>query len=281
MTYRPEYDPHTGAAFADPSTYTLVPLASSADDDARTKPSPVAEEGTPVRRKTINPSERVTSPAQDLTRVARQPGTTMLPAVYEIPAHVPREPTVALEAADIIVEGEPPPVPPDVVDGVTTVMPSAEMPSAVPDDVFDRVAWVADRMTSSADALGADGRPRTAALLRGFAAGMTMGATPSALERVGARLIQRALLADAGVAEIDDEDVARLLMEMAADVLVGVDPTRKAARAIARQLDERAAECRRNADRCRDSGNALGVEHHNARADELAVQSREIRRAHR
>ncbi len=274
MGFRPEYDANTGATATDPSTYKIVPLRSDALEPT---PSPVAsapEDDTPVRRPN-KPSELVTRPKQGATRPTKQEGTTMLPAAYEIPEHVPLQPTMAMPAPQWAESAGP------IPESVTTVMPSAELESAPPEEIFDRVAWVADRLASCADALGADGRPRTAALLRGLASGMTMGTTPGALERVGARLIQRALLADAGVADVDDEAVARLLLDTAADVLVGVDPTRKAARAIARQLDVRATECRQTAERCRVSGNALGVEHHTARADELAVQAREIRKAHR
>jgi len=241
------------------------------------------DDDTPVRHKTVNPSELVTSPKKGITRPSRQPYTTMLPAAYDVPESVPIQPTVAL-AAPAFAQNDPQPdtpVEPDAIDGVTTVMPSAELEAAPCDDPFDRVAWVAERLTSCADALGADGRPRSAAILHGISAGMSMGVTPGPLERAGARLIQRALLADADVADVADEDLAKLLMDLAAEVLIGIDPTRKAARAIARQLDASAAESRKTAARCHADGNALGVEHHNARADALAVQAREIRKAHR
>ena len=232
----------------------------------------VVEEGTPVpRRKTPHPnvSESLADPpgltvAVDGTTRPHRPGDTekLGPSPFEERRSVGGllEPTTILDAA-------------------TTVAPSADAPAAEPD--FDRVEWSADRLGSVAEALRVDGRPRTADLVAGLHAGMVVGNVRGALQKVTSRLVQRALLADANVGDLDDQELAKLLFELAADVLVGVEPMRRASRELANDLQTRAHEIGKVLTKAEMRGDVDAVAEHRGRLDEITATVKTLRRATR
>ena len=160
-------------------------------------------------------------------------------------------------------------------------MDSAESKAAPTDDAFDRVEWSADRLAEIADALRVDRRRRTADLIAGAHAAMCVGPVRGSLQRVASRLVQQALLADADVGELDDLTLAKLLFELATEVLVGVEPTRVASRTLATQLEERARKIQTALAGAEARHDADAVAEHRGRLDELTSTVRALRRATR
>lgn len=232
---------------------------------ARTSASTVAriEDDAPVPRRkphveqgTIS-IDATTSPHRsgDTEKLGRSP-------LDAPPASTPREPTVILDAPTALVE-------------------SAES-EAAPAATSDRVEWSIDRLGSVADALRAERRTHTAELMVGARAGMNVGPTRGPLQHVAARLVQRTLLADAGVGgALDAQAVAHLLFELAADVLVGVEPTRRASRELAHRLEARIGEIAACLAKAEGRGDVDAVAEHRGRLDELRSLLRETRTATR
>lgn len=250
----------------------MAHVAKFVDRDGR-----VVEEGTPVpRRKPDTPppdvSESLAEPpgltvAVDASTMPHRTGETeklaeppFVDSPRDVPAFVPHEPTTMLDAP-------------------TTKVDSAEALAAEPD--FDRIEWSADRLAAVSDALRVDKRRHTADLMAGAHAGMCVGPVRGALQVVAARLVQRALLADAGVGEIDDPALADLLFELAGEVLVGVEPIRVASRDLASKLEERAREVAKALGKAEARGDTDSVAEHRGRLDELTSTTRALRRTTR
>lgn len=168
-----------------------------------------------------------------------------------------------------------------LLDQVTTKVESAEAPAA-PEADFDRVEWSADRLGQVAEALRADRRPTAADVVAGARAGLAMGMVRGPVQFVVSKLSQRALLADAGVGPaLDAATLSSLLFELAAEILVGVEPARLARRDVARGLEARIRELGVLQAKAESRGDADAVAEHRGRIDELTVLARDLRRSTR
>jgi hypothetical protein len=224
------------------------------------------EDDAPRSRKT--PEEFKTVAVDARTTAHRGASTDQLPVHQDVPAGIPREPTVIVAA-------------PGRADPPTAVMTAADLP-APERGGFDRVAWSADRIADTAEALAVDRKRHAAEVLRGQAKAMQAGPTKSPLEYVSARLMTRALLADAGVGpDLDEHALSALLLELATAVLAGIDPARKAGRDLANELDTKASSYRRLAGKARERGDLHGAGQHTAAMDALSEQARLLRKRHR
>lgn len=226
------------------------------------------DEDTPVpRRRPTDPDALPTRLVEASTTPHRSGTTDPLPRSPQwdgVDPAPPREPTVILDA-------------------VTTKVESAESAAApAPSDDFDRVEWAAERLASVAEALRADKRTTTADVAIGARAGLAMGSVRGPVQHVVAKLVQRALLSDAGVGPaLDDANLATLLFELAAEVLVGVEPARLARRDVARSLEPRIRELAVLQAKAHARGDTDAEAEYRGRIDELTVLAREIRRSTR
>lgn len=180
--------------------------------------------------------------------------------------------------------------PTEHVDGPTTMLPAAEAIATPvgrhggPPDTT-RIAAAAMAARTAAEAMEVDGKAHLAQLFAGISAALVGAAPVGALEIAACRLTKDLFLVDAGIGgSFGNEELARLLVEIATTVLVGVDPYRRAALDLARHCETRAASYRQAAKDAWIRGTGAEPEtvervvlNYEARADELEAQVRHLR----
>jgi hypothetical protein len=239
----------------------------------RSKPVPPAllseasaEEDAPRPRRPTNAPER----------------TEILDAVTRAhPAALPRTQSVPVAPVRLLVG------PTEHVDGPTVMLPATEREAkaqgpqgsarprpSVPDTT--RILAAAASVRGAAEALEVDSRPRVAQLLGGIAAAMVGDVPCGALEAAACRLTKELWLVDSGIGgRFENEDLGRLLVEIATTVLVGVDPYRKAALDLAHHCEAKAARYRQAAQTSVIEKDALC---YGARAEALEEEVRHLRK---
>jgi hypothetical protein len=227
----------------------------------------VVDEDTPMpRRRVVDVDAQATTAVDATTSPHRSSTTDRLPegSVWDGVAPAPaREPTMMLDA-------------------VTTKVESAEAPAAPASADFDRVEWAAERLGSVAEALRADKRITAADVAAGARAGLAMGAVRGPMQYVTSKLMQRALLADAGVgAALDGAAIAAILFEIGSEILVGVEPVRLARRDLARTFELRIRELEVLQAKAESRGDTDAAAEYRGRLDELTVHTRQLRRTTR
>ena len=230
------------------------------------------EEDAPVRRRAAVVSQKTThidattSPHRS-TPTNRLPEFPVLPP-EDAPVRLVREPT-------------------ELLDAPTSVLPSAPVSmSAVFESVepFDRLARAAEQLRSASENLDVDRRSHTAQLFIGAAAALTHAPTHGPIEHVGARLAQRLLLVDAGVGgRFTEDQLGQALITIATEVIAGVDPHRRAARALATDCEAKAMQYRAlaRAALAKDPPEHLRAAQWEERADERESIARELRKESR
>jgi len=230
-----------------------------------------AEDDAPVRRRAPAPLQ--TEIADAATSPHRSANTDRLP---EFPSLPPPDAPVKLVRA-----------PTEILDPPTTKMPSAPalasgaFEAAEP---FDRLARAADQLRSAAENLDVDRRNHAAQMLIGAAAGLTNGPTTGAIEHVAARLVQRLLLADAGVGgRFNEDQLGAAMIQIATEVIAGVDPHRRAARSLATACETKAMQYRAlaRAAMAKDPPERMRAAQWEERADERETIARELRKESR
>lgn len=236
-------------------------------------PQPIVPEDDTPRPRRGPPAENATVAVDAVTHPHRSGDTAKL-AEPAAPVAGPREPTCRID----------PPTRPLTV---------AELPVPAAADPFDRMAMAIDDLMRVAESLEVERKPALAQLVNGIASAMRQAGTPRMLEFVTCRLATRALLADGGIgSRLDEQEIARVLVDIGSSLLGGMDATRRAARKLSEGLVADAKRYRALAEKQRERARshvgeeeartfqlaAAGWDH---RADELDAQASKIMRENR
>lgn len=217
-------------------------------------------EDVPVRRR--GPVQQLTEIADAATRPHKSSNTTEIAQPPEVPARLIRLPT-------------------ERIDAPTSKLPSAPQAASGTFDAvepFDRLARCADQLRNASEALDVDRRPLAAMLVAGLAAGLQQAPTNGPQEYIGAKLIQRLLLADAGVGgRLTEDQMGQALIQIATEVIAGVDPTRRAMRSLAKESIEKARQYRELAKACMARKEDVRAAMWAERADERESLARELK----
>jgi len=216
--------------------------------------------------------------------------STVMPP--DVPMRLIREPTEILDqrviAALLDPETRKHPSAPNPVDPATTKLPSAPNPVSGPFEAFepfDRLARAAELVRTAAENLDVDRKAKAAQLLAGCAAGLTNGPVHGSIEHTGARLMQRLLFADfdASSGPFTEDHLGQALITIATEIIAGVDPHRRAARALATECETKAKQYRKLAAHCmaQDPPERVRAAQWEERADEREVIARELRKGAR
>jgi hypothetical protein len=226
----------------------------------------MSEDDVPIRRRAPAPDK--TEFVDAATRPHRSAMTEQLPS-FGVPEPPPSDVPVRLIRP-----------PTERIDPPTSRLPVAPLPEEFEaSDPFDRVAHAAGLLRQAGELLDVDRRPIAAQICAGIAAGLGNAPTQGAIEYVGARIVQRLLLADAGVGgRMTEEQLGQALIAVATEIIAGVDPHRRAIRAIALANESKAAQYRKIAETARARGDALAAAGWETRADEREAHARELRR---
>ena len=239
---------------------------------------------TSPKREDDAPVSRAGTSGTRFDRAATMPhrsGTSLLPAPNP-PKEAPRDPRLREHSAPIALPRQPTellPPPSGAIEleidpahdaEVTRRMPSAPSPVAGTIDLGNnRLGDAAMQIRGGVETLNVDGRPLVAQLLTGISAALTATPTTGSLEYVGKQITNALLVAETGAGGHFNEDrLGHLLMELAVEVLSGVDAYSRAARQIARENDDRAATYESLARQAQHGGDLKGALEWKARADE-------------
>lgn len=218
----------------------------------------------PVRRR--GPAQQLTEIADAATRPHKGPNTTELPP---FPSGEP-DGVVRLVRS-----------PTELIDPPTTQVPSAPQPASGTFEAvepFDRLARAAEALRVATETLDVDRRPLAAQLVAGIAAGLQQAPTNGPYEFVGAKLVARLLLADAGVGgRFSEDQLGQALILIATEVIAGVDPQRRAMRMLAKDSAEKATQYRKLAAQSAARGEDTRAAMWNERADERESLARELK----
>lgn len=222
------------------------------------------------------------------TRVHRSGTTTDLPGYEREPKLSVQAPPVRLvQPTEILAcpfpQADAPEPPPLLREDENTRQVAAADADRLPSsETTDRIAIASEQLLGVSELLGVDRRNITAQLLAGISAGLIGGQTSGAVEYVGAHLVTRLLLADAGVGGRFNEDhLANAMIELATAIIAGVEPHRRAARHLATECEAKAKSYRILAKQHLDAGKTELATQFITRADEREAQARELIKAAR
>lgn len=237
------------------------------------------------------PTPRAGQSGTKFDRAATQPHhtstTSLLPSPnppkpssrrdHSAPVPLPRQPTELIPPPSGALPADPFP---DAGDDVTRRMPSAPSPVAGTIDLgTNRLGDAALQIRGAVETLNVDGRPLVAQILSGFSAALSASQTTGSLEFVGKQLVHHLLLAETGAGgRFNEERLGQVLMELAVEVLSGVDAYSRAAQQIARDSDDRASTYEQMARAATRDGDSAAATEFRARADERRAHAIELRR---
>jgi hypothetical protein len=213
---------------------------------------------------------------EDDVPVARRRRVIMTEALDE---RTRPRPTGSTEKLPPMSLDEPPPLlhePTHILDSPTTQVRAAKAPPEPPPLHVDRTA--ADHLAAAQRAFNREQQPITASLIAGLVAGIADEPAESTVAHVAKRLVHRTTLADRGIGGgLSESQLAHLLVDVATEVLGGVDALRQAQLKLAKEFRGLITRYQTLAETAEKRNDTEGALMWRTRAQEIAAQERRLR----